>query len=284
MLSNPIELAVHNYLSKVSNDDSILSKEIINTITEDIRTALTKQFVDKRNKKFTLRMSNMGKPYCQLWFEKNKPEKAIPPSTNFIINMLIGDIVEAVFKGLLQASGVKFENGKKVTLNLGDGYKIEGTPDITFDEDLDDIKSASPWSYDNKFKNYDTLAEKDNFGYIAQLAGYAKAANKNANGWWVINKGNGSFKHVKATGIDVKKVLHKTKELAKELDKNLFKRCFDDEPETYRKKPSGNRKLCMECSWCSFRHTCWPGLQERPSVVSKAENPPMVSYTKLNHV
>ena len=135
-----------------------------------------------------------------------------------------------------------------------------------------------------KFKNYDALAEKDNFGYIAQLAGYAKAAKKNPNGWWVINKGNGSFKHVKATGIDVEKVLHKTKELAKELDKNLFRRCFEDEPETYRKKPSGNRKLCIECSWCSFRHACWPGLQERPSVVSKAENPPMVSYTELNRV
>lgn len=284
MITNPIELAIHQKLNKLTTKDELLSKKVVKGIVKDVETALIKQFATKRDKAFRLRMSNMGKPYCQLWFEKNKPELALPPSSNFIINMLIGDIIEAVFKGLLRQAKVEYKDGEQVTLDLGDGQTINGTPDIFFGDEVDDIKSASPWSYINKFKDFDSLAEKDSFGYIAQLVGYAKATNTKPNGWWVVNKGNGDFKHVKATNINSKQVLAKIKFTYKELKENKFRRCFTDEEETYRKKPSGNRRLKQECSWCSFRHACWPGLQERPSLVSKAEQPPMVSYTEINSV
>tara|TARA_X000001388_G_C2227331_1_gene121610 strand:- start:1011 stop:1871 length:861 start_codon:yes stop_codon:yes gene_type:complete len=284
MLTNPIELAIHQQLNKLTTKSELLSKKVVKGIVKDVETALIKQFATKRDKAFRLRMSNMGKPYCQLWFEKNKPELALPPSSNFIINMLIGDIIEAVFKGLLRQANVEYKDGEQITLDLGDGETINGTPDIFFGDAVDDIKSASPWSYINKFKDFNSLAEKDSFGYIAQLVGYAKATNTKPNGWWVVNKGNGDFKHVKATNINSKQVLAKIKFTYKELKENKFRRCFTDEEETYRKKPSGNRRLKQECSWCSFRHACWPGLQERPSLVSKAEQPPMVSYTEINSV
>ena len=284
MITNPIELAIHQQLNKLTTKSELLSKKVVTGIVKDVETALIKQFATKRDKAFRLRMSNMGKPYCQLWFEKNKPELALPPSSNFIINMLIGDIIEAVFKGLLRQAKVEYKDGEQVTLDLGDGQTINGTPDIFFGDEVDDIKSASPWSYINKFKDFDSLAEKDSFGYIAQLVGYAEATNTKPNGWWVVNKGNGDFKHVKATNINSKQVLAKIKFTYKELKENKFRRCFTDEEETYRKKPSGNRRLKQECSWCSFRHACWPGLQERPSLVSKAEQPPMVSYTEINSV
>ena len=284
MITNPIELAIHQQLNKLTTKSELLSKKVVKGIVKDVETALIKQFATKRDKAFRLRMSNMGKPYCQLWFEKNKPELALPPSSNFIINMLIGDIIEAVFKGLLREAKVEYKDGEQVTLDLGDGQTINGTPDIFFGDGVDDIKSASPWSYINKFKDFNSLAEKDSFGYIAQLVGYAEATNTKPNGWWVVNKGNGDFKHVKATNINSKQVLAKIKFTYKELKENKFRRCFTDEEETYRKKPSGNRRLKQECSWCSFRHTCWPGLQERPSLVSKAEQPPMVSYTEINSV
>ena len=63
-----------------------------------------------------LRMSNVGRPTCQLWFEKNEPEKALPLPTTFVMNMMLGDIVEAVFKGLLKEAGVQYEDDAKVTL------------------------------------------------------------------------------------------------------------------------------------------------------------------------
>lgn len=280
-MNHPAELKVHQYLSNLRHGDSTLSEEVIEQIVEDVRNALVKQFVDKHNNNFRLRMSNIGRSYCQLWFDKNKPEEAIPPSTNFVINMMIGDIVEAVFKGLLVQAGVSFSDGEHVTMDLGDGHVISGTPDLVIDGTVDDVKSASPWSYENKFKDYATLADKDSFGYVAQLAGYAKAGNLKPGGWWVVNKATGEFKYVAATNIDVNSVAENTKALAVKLAENSFERCYEAEEETYRKKPTGNLVLGRECSWCSYRYACWPGLEEKPSIPSKAENPPMVSYVKI---
>jgi len=283
MITHPAEIRIRQYLSNVKSSDSIMSEEVIDRVTDEIRDSLKKQFVDKSNNDFRLRMSNLGRPYCQLWFDKNKKHTALPPTSNFVINMMIGDVLESVFKGILTASGVDYQNGEKVTLNLS-RHKIEGTPDLIMDGKVDNVKTASPWSYENKFKDYNTLAAGDSFGYIAQLAGYAKACGVKPGGWWVINKANGDFKYVPATGLDVDANINKANNVAEELDKNSFRRVYNDEPETYYKKLTGNRKLCRECGWCSYRNECWPTLKERPSVVSKAEIPPMVCYTELRGV
>ena len=43
-----------------------------------LKAALYKQFDSGPRDKFRLRMSNIGKPKCQLWFEKNDPEDKTP--------------------------------------------------------------------------------------------------------------------------------------------------------------------------------------------------------------
>lgn len=280
-MNHPAEIKVHQYLANVQAGDATLSDEVIEQVTKDVRDALVRQF-SKRDDKFRLRMSNIGRDYCQLWFDKNDPKAAIPFSTNFIINMMIGDIVEAVFKGLLVQAGVSFSNGEKVTWDLDAGVSIDGTPDLIMDGKVDDVKSASPWSYENKFKDYNTLAEKDSFGYVAQLAGYAKAAKVEPGGWWVINKANGEFKYISAEGIDTAQVAENTKAKVAKLAENKFERCYEAEEETYRKKPTGNTILGKECQWCSYRYKCWPGLKEMPSLVSQAENKPFVSYVTID--
>ena len=279
-MQHPAELKVHQYLSSVQAGDAALSDNVIEQIVQDVRQALVKQFA-KRDDKFRLRMSNIGRDYCKLWYDKNEPENAIPRSTNFIINMMIGDIVEAIFKGLLVQSGVKFSNGEDVSMDLGAGVTINGTPDLIMDGKVDDIKSASPWSYTNKFKDFETLAESDSFGYVAQLGGYAKAAGVKPGGWWVINKGTGEFKYVSAGDIDSEEVAENTRQLAARLAENKFERCYEPIEETYRKKPTGNLILGKECGWCDYRYKCWAGLQEMPSLVSQAEMKPMVAYVKI---
>ena len=278
-MQHPAELKVHQYLSNVQAGEATLSQEVVEQIVEDVRNALVRQF-SKRDDKFRLRMSNIGRNYCQLWFDKNDSKSAIPRSTNFIINMMIGDIVEAVFKGLLTQAGVAYADGEGVTLDLGD-VKVDGTPDLIMDGKVDDIKSASPWSYTNKFKDYETLAEMDSFGYVAQLGGYAKAAGVKPGGWWVVNKGTGEFKYVSAGDIDTEEVAENTKALAARLAENEFERCYEPVEETYRKKPTGNLVLGKECGWCDYRYKCWPGLVEQPSLVSQAEIKPMVAYVKI---
>jgi len=280
-MNHPAEIALHKYMSDASNGASDMSEETIQQVGRDVMEALRKQFGKRENKKFSLRMSNVGRPTCQLWYEKNKPELAQPKGNNFIMNMMIGDIVEAVFKGLLTEAGVQYEDTKKVSLDLPD-TSISGSYDIVIRDAVDDIKSASDWSYKHKFESYDTLASNDSFGYVAQLAGYAKASGKKAGGWWVVNKARGSFKYVPATSIDVDIEVDKIDATVKKVNENKFERCFEPVKETFRKKETGNLVLNKNCSFCSYRFDCWPNLQELPSVMSEAKEPPIVPYVELN--
>ena len=172
-MNHPAEIKIHRYLEDVRKAKRGMSSATIARIVRDVQEAVEKQF-NQSERKFTLRMSNIGRPYCQLWFDKNKPEEGIDMPANFLMNMMIGDIVEAVFKGVLTEAGVDFSDGFKSTLTAGK-HKIDGTHDLIMDKRVDDIKSASPWSYNNKFKDYATLKAHDSFGYIGQLAGYSKA-------------------------------------------------------------------------------------------------------------
>jgi hypothetical protein len=282
-MNHPAELALHQYMESAVKGNTTMSGDTIAQVANDVSEALQRQFGggNKRDE-FRLRMSNIGRPTCQLWFDKNEPEKALPLPTTFVMNMMIGDIVEAVFKGLLKEAGVEYEDSEQVSLDLDDSTSINGTYDIVIDGAVDDVKSASNWSYQNKFESYDTLHAKDGFGYVAQLAGYAKASGKRAGGWWVVNKANGQFKYVPATGLDVEEEIDHIKDTVQTIEKNEFERCFDSVPETFRGKPTGNQVLNENCIFCSYRFSCWPTLEERESVMSKAKEPKIVPYVSLS--
>jgi hypothetical protein len=277
-MHHPAELALHQYMEDAVQGKTEMSEETIEQVSSDIAEALKKQFGSgKKRGDFKLRMSNVGRPTCQLWYEKNKPEAALPLPTTFVMNMMLGDIVEAVFKGLLKEAGVKYEEPDNVVLEL-DGASINGTYDIVVNGAVDDVKSASDWSYRNKFDSYETLAAGDGFGYIGQLAGYAKASGKDVGGWWVVNKANGQFKYVPASGLDLDKEIAKIQKTADTVKENKFERCFQPVPEKFRGKETGNQVLNDGCKFCSYRLDCWSDLTELPAVMSKAKTPPTVNY------
>ena len=283
-MHHPAELSLHSYLRGAVDGKSTMSQEVIDQVAEDIKVALHKQFnpEEEEPRKFKLRMSNIGRPTCQLWFQKNDPDNAEPKPTSFKINMIMGDIVEAVFKGLLRASGTTFDDNDRVTLDLPKGGKVSGEYDMILNDKVDDVKSASPWSYENKFADFNTLNAGDSFGYVSQLVGYAAAAGKDIGGWWVVNKANGNFKYVSAEEANSKEVLEKIEDTYEYIDKDEpFERCFDAVPETYRKKPSGNMKLGSGCRFCDHRFKCWPTLQALPSKVSQAKDKPIVEYISV---
>jgi hypothetical protein len=280
-MQHPAELKLHQFMTDAANGKTHFSDEEAFDIGVDVANAVLRQFGSgKSRKEFTLRMSNIGRPTCQLWFEKNQPDKALPKPTTFVMNMMIGDIVEAVFKGLLKAAKVDFEDTDKVSLPVGDSNDthVSGSYDLVIDGAVDDVKSASPWSYVNKFDSFDTLAKGDGFGYVGQLAGYAKASGKRVGGWWVVNKGNGEFKYVPADGLDLDKELDKIKTTVETVNDNEFKRCFSPVPEFFRGKPTGNKVLNDNCRFCDYRYECWPTMVEEPSRVSKAKDPKTVAY------
>jgi hypothetical protein len=274
------ELKLHQYMTDAVNGKSVMSDEIINQVANDVKDALQRQFGGKvKRKDFTLRMSNVGRPTCQLWYEKNKPETALPKSNNFMMNMMLGDIVEAVFKGLLRGAKVDYEESDTVTLKCKDA-EVSGSYDLVIDGAVDDVKSASDWSYKNKFESYDTLSSGDGFGYVGQLAGYAKASGKKVGGWWVVNKANGHFKYVPASGLNLDDEIKKIEDTVATVNANKFERCFEPKEETFRGKPTGNTVLNTNCKFCDYRYDCWD-LTDKPAVMSKAQTPKIVSYIKL---
>ena len=282
-MNHPAELKLHQFMSDAIDGKTTFSEETAKKIGEEVAEAVIRQFGSgKSRKEFRLRMSNIGRPTCQLWFEKNKPESALPKPSTFVMNMMIGDIVEAIFKGLLKEAKVDFDDTDQVTLDVGDsnGTRVSGSYDLIMGGAVDDIKSASDWSYRNKFESYSSLKKSDPFGYIGQLAGYAKASGKRAGGWWVVNKANGDFKYVPAA-IDMRKELTKLKETVEKVNENKFERCFEAVPETYRGKPSGNMILNDSCKFCDYRFECWPNMKELPSKVSQAREPKTVAYVEL---
>ena len=109
-MNHPAELAVQQYLENAKGSDTNMSEDTIDKVCDDIRSALRRQFgsTSKRGA-FKPRMSNVGRPVCQLWYDKNKPDVAMPRPTTFVMNMMIGDIVEAVFKAILTEAGVEYE-------------------------------------------------------------------------------------------------------------------------------------------------------------------------------
>jgi len=280
-MNHPAELKLHQFMTDAANGKSTFTEEQAKDIGAEVADAVLRQFGSGKSRdEFTLRMSNIGRPTCQLWFQKNQPDKALPKPTTFVMNMMIGDIVEAVFKGLLKAANVEFEDTDKVSLEVGDtnGTRVSGSYDLVLDGAVDDVKSASPWSYANKFDSFGTLAKGDGFGYVGQLAGYAKASGKRVGGWWVVNKGNGDFKYVPADGLDLDKELDKIKTTVETVNNNEFKRCFSPVPEFFRGKPTGNKVLNDNCRFCDFRYECWPTMVEEPSRMSKAKDPKTVAY------
>lgn len=282
-MNHPAELAVYTYLQKAMKGETVMAEDIQEHVAADVKAALQKQFSGPPRDEFKLRMSNIGRPKCQLWFEKNDPQDKTPFPPHFLMNMIIGDIVEAVFKGLLRAAGVTFTDNEKVTLTLPDGTEINGEFDMVLDGAVDDVKSASPWSYQNKFASSAALQEGDSFGYISQLVGYARAADKKLGGWWVVNKANGEFKYVPAEGIDEEAVLGKIQDTVSYIKEDKpFERCFEAIEETHYRKPTGNTKLGVECGFCAYKHKCWPNLKTLPAVKSTAKNPPMVDYVTLD--
>lgn len=279
-MNHVAELKLHQYMTDAVNGKSSMSDEVVDQVANDVRDALQRQFSGKvKRKDFRLRMSNIGRPTCQLWYEKNKPETALPKSNNFMMNMMLGDIVEAVFKGLLKAAKVDYQDSENVILKLKDD-NVSGSYDLVIDGAVDDVKSASDWSYKNKFESYDTLSSGDGFGYVGQLAGYAKASGKKVGGWWVVNKANGHFKYVPASGLNLDDEIKKIEDTVATVNTNKFERCFEPEIETFRGKATGNTVLNSNCKFCDYRYDCW-NLTDKPAVMSKAQTPKIVSYISL---
>ncbi len=283
---NVKEASLISYLLSVLDGKAEMPSYLLSEFAELSKKALEKHFT-RKEEDFRLRMSNVGKPLCQLQMQAKgvEPEK---PSHDFIVRMIIGDMLEALVIVLLKASKIEVKSQhQKVSLGVGD-TQIEGEYDIELDDGIYDIKSVSPFSFTTKFNadnGYDKIKQSDSFGYISQGHGYGMAANKPFKGWIAINKTTGEivFTDSKHTDEEKKEVYSKIYNTSVALlDEKPFERCFTDVEEVYYSKPTGNRTLGIECSYCPYKHDCWDNLEFRRQLPSKGKNPKWTWYTKID--
>lgn len=277
-----------SFLSKAANEGVEMPSQLLDEFSTLARKALEKHFSDKDEEEFRLRMSNVGKPLCQLQMQAKNTEEE-PKDYSFKMRMIIGDILEAVLITLIKASGIEVKNiHKKVELKNKD-IDIKGEFDIELSDGIYDIKTVSPYAFDHKFNSdnaFENIKSSDTFGYVTQGYAYGEAAKLPFKGWIAINKSTGQINFAEAPDDDKEKkeVLNALKKTHRSIHNGKpFKRCFSDVKETYYSKPTGNRVLGFECSYCPFKFSCWKDLEFKRQLSSKGRNPKWVWYTHISN-
>jgi hypothetical protein len=288
---NSILLKVQQYLDNVSKSPTKLDKQLVHEFGEACKNALLKQFEEPRRNKFEPRMSNIGRPLCQLQMESKGVKGEGQPYSNKMRNTF-GDLIEALSIFVMKSANIKLKNEQKKVKYKFDGGEIEGRQDVEIDEKIWDIKSASPYSFDKKFGEaggFSEVARDDSFGYVSQGFLYSESQKKNFGGWIVVNKSTGEWA-VCETPASVEEHKEKALSTAKNNYKAIkegkpFKRCYTDVAETFRTKPTGNRVLGFVCSYCPYKLPCWGSdkLQLLPQQQSKGKNPKWVWYTSVTN-
>jgi len=185
-----------------------MTEENLNVFLNNIKEAIlawnTSQ-VKAEKYEGKLRMSSIGKPARQLWYDKHSPKDRKDEDTGLNLKFLYGHIIEHLLLYLTELAGHKVED-RQMKVKVDD---VKGHIDAKVDGEICDVKSASPFSF-KKFKNGE-IVNDDPFGYHAQLSGYETANGTNKGGFLVADKSSGDI------------CFYKPEDLAKPDTKSLIK-------------------------------------------------------------
>ena len=194
-----------------------------------------------------LRLSTIGRPDRQLWYDFKKPHnEPLAPSTR--IKFLYGYILEELLIMLASISGHKVtQQQKQVEVEGGKGHQ-----DCFIDGVLVDCKSASGRGY-TKFK-YNNLASDDPFGYISQISAYAEGNGVDEAGFLVINKSTGEICYTKVHSLEMINAKKRIQKIKQVVNSNTPPdKCYQAVPDG----KSGNYKLDTACMYCNYKFDCW---------------------------
>jgi hypothetical protein len=225
-----------------------VSEKDLDELGESIKTALKNwAHPEPRNSTETLRMSNIGRPTRQLWYDLNSKESNIPISPPTFIKFLYGHILEEVVLFLVRLAGHKVDDEQRNVSVKG----VKGHMDCTIDGEVVDVKTASGYAF-KKFRD-GTLAEQDPFGYMSQLAGYEEAMGTDGGGFLALNKETGELALFRPEDLDKPNIKTKISKVRKALKSSEPpEKCYASIPDGV----SGNMKLPRECFYCRHKYEC----------------------------
>ena len=234
-----------------SKDYSGDLKTIAAQAGREVEEAIVQAFEPYEDKR-KLRMSGIGRCERAQWYGvKGYTPEEIDGSV--YLTFLQGHVLEAVLVALVKLSGHEVTEQQKMHEVEG----IKGSQDCTIDGELVDIKTASAWSWDNKFKE-DGIKD-DAFGYIKQLSAYGKTDNRESGYFLALNKNKSTLKLCK-------------QELDRSVDQHILQlkdKMESDTPPmrianatTFNKK-TGEERLCMNCAFCGYKEHCYDSISAR---------------------
>ena len=245
---NTIVEDIYKEVSKISKGKNVvISEDDLDNFAEGMKEAMRHWLTPREVKNPYLRMSNIGKPERQLWYDMKSDPKQSEVSPDTQIKFLYGHLLEEVVLFLVKLAKHKITDKQKEVTVKG----IKGHVDCKIDGEVIDIKSASNFAF-RKFK-YGTLPEKDSFGYLAQLSGYEEAEQTTGGGFLAINKESGELCLFRPQSLEKPNVIEKIKTLKQQLKKKTPPaRCYSPIADG----KSGNMKLPSECTWCAHKFEC----------------------------
>lgn len=239
---------MNGILSGISSGEAPeVKEEQIDKFLNNTKLALLDWLQPRKSSGKGLRMSVIGRPARQLWYDNHteRKQEIHDPSTQ--LKFLYGHVLEHLLLFLVEISGhTVTAQQKKVKVE-----DVNGHMDCKIDGEVVDVKSASAMSF-KKFKN-GTLYEDDPFGYIAQLAGYEHNEGTTNGGLLAVNKSSGEIALFRPDEL--------MKPNAKDLINNLKEKLTQNEPpeKCYQPIPhdkTGNLKLPVGCVYCSHKFIC----------------------------
>lgn len=253
--------------------------ELVDKYTLLFKDLLETRLKPREPREGFLRMSSIGQP-CErkLYYEVNTPQDAEELRPEVYMKFLFGDLTELLLLFLTEAAGHTVEGTQDTQEIVG----IKGHRDGVIDGVLVDVKSASTYSF-KKFQD-GGLEANDPFGYVIQLQSYLHAGQEDPV---VTDKTRGAFLVVDKTLGHICLDIHPYQNLPMEAIYERKKQIVSSEDVPLRKfQPvpegkSGNEKLPMNCSYCSFKDKCHPNLRTflystGPTYLTKVEKTPNV--------
>jgi hypothetical protein len=195
----------------------------------------------------TLRMSNIGKPNRQLWYDMNSDNQKNFFSASTQIKFLYGHLLEEVVLFLVRLAGHEVTDEQKEVKLQG----IKGHMDCKIDGEVIDVKTASGFAF-KKFKE-GTLADDDPFGYMAQITAYEETEGTQHGGFLAMNKENGELALYRPEELDKPNIKKRITTLKRQIKSdNPPELCYNPIPEG----TSGNMKIARGCTWCRHKFEC----------------------------
>ena len=240
---------VYDTVCDINKGEVSIPENLLGELISGITKAVQGWAAPTSRDKFTLRMSNIGKPTRQLYYQKKLEGTGVDAfNAPTLIKFLYGHILEEVLIFLVKLSGHTVSDLQKEIVVDG----IKGHMDCKIDGEVIDIKTASNFAF-RKFK-FGTLSEDDPFGYLPQLAGYETAEGTENGGFFAINKESGELALYQPEELDKPNVNLLISKIINILEEEQVpEKCYAPVPLGTK----GNMKLPIGCVYCNFKKECY---------------------------